>query len=184
MNLLGISGSLRKQSLNTLLLQAAARVAQDEGASLQRQAIGDLPLYNGDLDGDDPPAQVKALKAAIGDADGLVIVSPEYNYGIPGVLKNALDWASRPGYQSVLAGKPTVIMSASMSIIGGARMQAHLKNVLGGTLTPVYPAPEFLLGTAHKAFDDDGRLVDEDTRKRLHRHLSGFLAWADSLAEA
>ncbi|KAA9134173.1 NAD(P)H-dependent oxidoreductase [Marinihelvus fidelis] len=178
MNLLGISGSLRAESFNTSLLGAATRCAADAGATVNHFDIGTLPLYNQDLDGDDKPGPVAALKDAIDKADGLVLVSPEYNYGIPGVLKNAIDWASRPGYKSVLVGKPTVILSASMSVTGGVRMQAHLKNVLAATLTPVYCAPEFALGTAHKAFDDAGELADEDTRKRLDRLINGYIEWA------
>lgn len=180
MNLLGISGSLRAASLSTKLLGEAIRSAESAGAQVTTFDIGTLPLYNQDLDGDEKPGPVTALKSAIGAADGLMLASPEYNYSIPGVLKNAIDWASRPGYKSVLRGKPTVIMSTSMGITGGVRMQAHLKNTLGGTLTPVYDAPEFALGVAHEAFDASDRLVADDTRARLDRLIQGFLDWASN----
>ena len=182
MKLLGISGSLRKASFNTKLLGAASRVAESSGVEVTCFDIGTLPHYNGDLDGDEKPAPVSALKDAIRQADGLLIVSPEYNYGIPGVIKNAIDWASRPAYKSVLAHKPAALLSASMSNIGGARMQAQMKNVLAGTLTPVYPAPEFLVATAQEAFDDDGGLVDEKTRQRLENFVTGFIDWAGRFA--
>ncbi len=176
MNLLGISGSLRKASLNTRLLAAASSAVEAAGSTVHHFDIGQVPLYDQDFDGDEKPAAVAALKRAIEQADGLLIVSPEYNYSVPGVLKNALDWASRPGYESVLAGKPTAILSASMAVTGGARMQAHLRNVLSATLSPVYQAPEFLLGAAQNAFEDDG-LSDQKTRQRLEKFISGFIAW-------
>lgn len=180
MNILGLCGSLRAASFNARLLGEAGRCLEATGAGFQVASIGDVPHYNGDLDGDgdDKPAPVVALLDAVGAADALLIVSPEYNYGIPGVLKNAIDWVSRPAYQSVLKDRPTAILSASMSTIGGARMQAQLRGVLAGTLTPVYPAPDFLLATAHEAFDDDGRLADPRTGQRLERFLRGFRDWA------
>lgn len=178
MNIIGINGSLRSGSLNRMLLKSASEVLTAKGAHVDDFDIGRVPLYNGDLDTDDPPAAVTELKEALSAADGLLLVTPEYNYGVPGVLKNALDWASRPAFKSPLAGKPTALLSASMSMIGGARAQAQLRNVLFGTLTPVYPAPEFLLMTAHEAFDENGDLVSEKTRSVLGRYLSGYLAWA------
>ncbi len=181
MNILGITGSLREGSFNRRLLQAAAAVTQSAGATVRRFELHDIPLYNGDLDGEEKPAAVEALRAAIADADGLLIASPEYNYGIPGVLKNAIDWVSRPAFKSVLAGRPTALLSASMSPVGGARMQAQLKNVLLGTLTPVYPAPEFLLPSAGNAFDEGGALTDPDARRRLERFVTGYLDWARGL---
>lgn len=178
MNILGLCGSLRDASFNARLLAEAGRCLEENGAGFQVASIGDVPHYNEDLDGDDKPASVVALLDAVGAADALLIASPEYNYGIPGVLKNAIDWVSRPAYQSVLKDRPTAILSASMSTIGGARMQAQLRGVLAGILTPVYPAPDFLLATAHEAFDDDGRLADPKTGQRLERFLRGFRDWA------
>lgn len=181
MNILGICGSLRAESLNRRLLGVATATLDAQGATLTTFDIGTLPHYNGDLDTDAPPAAVTALKEAIGTADALLIVTPEYNYGVPGVLKNAIDWASRPAFKSPLAGQPTGVLSASMSTIGGARAQAQLRAVLFGTLTPVYAVPEFLLASAHAAFKDDGTLDDEKTQARLERYLRGFLAWAKDI---
>ncbi len=179
MKLLGIAGSLRAASWHQRLLTEAAAMLPG-GVTLERQPIDMLPHYNADLDGENPPAAVVALREAISAADALLFMTPEYNYSIPGVLKNAIDWASRPAYKSPLAGKPAGVITSSPGAIGGARAQAHLKLVLAGTLTPVYPAPELALSSVATLFDDEGRLADADTRKRLQRYLDGFVAWAGS----
>jgi chromate reductase len=142
--------------------------------------IAALPHYNSDLEAVDLPESVVTLKAAVEEADALLIVSPEYNYSVPGTLKNAIDWLSRPAFKSVLAHRPTGILSASMSPVGGARMQGHLKTILSGTLTPVYPAPEFTLPTAQNAFDETGNLAEERVQAALARYLREFLAWASA----
>ena len=180
MELIGISGSLRKESYNTKLLQAAAECLPS-GASIRFIECGDLPLYDNDLDTDIKPASVARLLRVIGDSDGLLIATPEYNYSIPGVLKNAIDWASRPGYKSVLAGKPTGIVSASKSVIGGARVQLHLRDVLSSTLTPVVPSPPFLVPLVQEKFNQEGKLIDEDTRVRLNRYMKDLVEWVDRL---
>jgi len=176
MKILAISGSLRKGSFNTQLLKTVAEFV-DQGTSIEVFDLADVPLYNGDLDGDTKPAPVQALLDAIASADGMLIATPEYNYSIPGVLKNAIDWASRPAFNSVMRGKPTGVMSSSMSTIGGARAQVHLRDVLLATLTPVYLAPDFALASAHTAFDENGRLVDEGTRNFLQKYMTGFTQW-------
>lgn len=177
MRILGISGSLRASSWNTMLLRVAAGIAAPR-AKVEIRAIGDLPLYNAELDGDDVrPPVVRALKDAIGEADAVLFASPEYNYGIPGGLKNAIDWASRPAYKSCLALKPCGILTASTSPVGGARAQAHLKQVLGGCLAPVYPAPEYLLSAASGKFDEEGRLTDAQALERLAGYMQGFVGW-------
>ncbi|MFH7563869.1 NADPH-dependent FMN reductase [Oceanimonas smirnovii] len=177
MKLLGISGSLRAGSLNTQLLKVAAGVAANEGVELKLFDISEVPLYNGDLDGDVKPAAVQALLDAIAQADGLVLATPEYNYSISGVLKNTLDWASRPAFNSVLTHKPCAVLSASMSALGGARAQMHLRSVLAATLSPVYLEPDYLLASAHTAFDDDGELKSADHQQRLEQFMRGYLSW-------
>ncbi|WP_107852997.1 NADPH-dependent FMN reductase [Oceanimonas marisflavi] len=177
MKLLGISGSLRAGSFNTLLLKAAARVAASESAELKVHDISAIPLYNGDLDGDVKPAPVQALLDAIAAADGLVLVTPEYNYSFSGVMKNVIDWASRPAFNAVLTHKPCALLSASMSALGGARAQTHLRSVLAGTLSPVYQAPDYLLASAHTAFNNDGELKSDDHQKRLEQFMQGYLNW-------
>jgi len=173
--LLGISGSLRKGSLNSALLRAAADLVPD-GVSLTIADIGDVPLYNADLDTDDGPTAVARLKRQIDEADGLLLATPEYNYGVSGVLKNAIDWASRPAYRSVLAGKPVAIIGAAAGGTGTARAQGQLKQVLLGTLSEVFPYPEVLVGTAHQRFDD-GTLSDDDTRSALEKMLERYAEW-------
>ena len=184
MNILGISGSLRSGSFNSLLLKAAAQSAESEGSSITIFNISDIPLYNADLDGASKPEAVLRLIDAIHKADGLVFATPEYNYSIPGVLKNAIDWASRPGFQSILAKKPSGIISASTSPLGGARAQIHLRNVLASTLTPVFLSPDFLLPFAQNAFDDNGALKDPKAIERLNRYIQGYLAWVTSVNNA
>ncbi len=174
-DLVGISGSLREDSLNTALLRAAAELVPDE-ATLAIASIGEVPLYNADLDVDGGPQPVRQLKEWIEAADGLLIATPEYNYSVPGVLKNAIDWISRPAYRSVLVGKPVAIVGAAPGIVGTARAQAELRNVLYGTLAEVFPHPEVLLGQAHERFVD-GRLEDDTTRKILGQMLERYVAW-------
>lgn len=177
MKILGISGSLRKASFNTGLLRAARDVL-GEGIRLEIRGCGDIPLYNQDLDGVIKPAPVEHLFEAIRSCDAFLFAAPEYNHSIPGGLKNAIDWASRPAYASILARKPAAVLSVSKSVVGGARMQSHLHQVLGSTLTPVFPHPEFLVPLADGKFDDTGNLTDPETRARLKQYLDGFTSWA------
>ncbi len=176
MKLLGISGSIRKESYNTRILHAAAKCLP-EGVTMSFSDCADLPLYNNDLDQDIKPESVERLLRSIKDSDGLLIATPEYNYSIPGVLKNAIDWASRPGYKSVLAGKPAAIVSASKSVVGGARVQLHLRDVFSSTLTPVVPSPPFLVPLVQEKFNQQGELVDADTMRRLDRYMQDLVKW-------
>ena len=177
MNILGISGSLRVGSYNSLLLKNVA-TALEPPHTLRIQSLEGIPFYNEDLEAEQRPAPVQRLLDAIAGADALLLATPEYNHSIPGVLKNVIDWASRPAFKSVLVDKPAGILSAAMSPVGGARVQMHLKDVLSSTLTPVYPAPDYLLPLAQNAFGDNGDLTDETAARRLRRYLSGFTAWA------
>lgn len=172
MNILALSGSLRAASTNTAVLHTLAELAPDD-VTITLWDYAEVPLFNGDLE---RPASVDALIAAIADADALLIATPEYNHSVPGVLKNALDWASRPAYQSALAGKPTGIVSAAASIVGGARAQAHLKTILLGMGTPVFPYPEVIVGRAHTRVSD-GRVHDEGTQKVLQTFVEAFATW-------
>lgn len=175
MKFVGISGSLRSASYNTALLQHAIKCLPEE-VTAEVAAIGEIPLYNQELDGETKPPSVQRLLDTLSHCDGLIIACPEYNYGIPGGLKNAIDWISRPAYKSVLAGKPTLIMSASQSPFGGVRALGQLKQVLAGTLTPVYPAPELAVGSAQKLFEN-GELKDEVTLQKLSRLVQDFCHW-------
>ena len=175
-SILGISGSLRASSLNSALLRAAFESVGSD-ADVVIAEIGDLPHYNSELDGDGKPAGVSRLIEQVQAASALLIVTPEYNYSIPGVLKNAIDWVSRPAYHSPLAQKPTGILGASMSPVGSARAQSHLRQILGGTVTPLFSYPDFLVGAAHTKFDAEGTLTDEATREHLAKYVSAFLKW-------
>jgi chromate reductase len=182
MILMGISGSLREKSYNTGLLQSVGRCLPD-GVSLTLFDCAGLPLYNGDVDADkeNRPDEVQRLLDELALCDGVVFATPEYNYSISGVLKNAIDWASRPAYKSVLAGKPVAILSGAKGVVGGARAQNHLRDILSSTLSPVVPSPPFLVPEVQKKFDDKGVLSDEGTRVRLKRYIEDFVAWVNLL---
>ena len=173
----GIAGSLRRASYNRSLLRAAQELAP-EGMEIRIfDRVGELPLFNEDVEAQGDPEPVQALKQAIGDADALLIATPEYNHGVPGVLKNAIDWASRPPRGSVLAGKPAAILGASPGVTGSARAQTQLRNSFVFTNTLAVLQPEILVYRAHEKFDADGRLTDEKTREfvaLLLRHLADW----------
>lgn len=156
--LLGISGSLRRDSFCTAILRTAAERIAD-AAHLEVISLETLPHYNQDLDGSEPPAAVRALQNAIAAAAGLVIVTPEYNYGVSGVLKNALDWASRPYGQSKLTGKPVLTMSASPASTGGVRAQSQLTETLLAIGARLLIRPQIVIGLVHEKVKDQ-RLVD------------------------
>lgn len=180
LTIVGISGSLRKGSLNTALLRAA-RDLVPAGATLTIQEIGDLPLFNQDDEQNLPPSVV-SFKVAVKAADALLFVTPEYNYSVPGVLKNALDWLSRPYGQNSAEGKPMAIMSASMGMLGGARAQYHLRQILVFFNGQVLNRPEVMVGAAHEKFDASGTLTDEKTKEKVRELLNTLVAWTKKLA--
>ncbi|MCA9691146.1 MAG: NAD(P)H-dependent oxidoreductase [Myxococcales bacterium] len=181
LKILGLSGSLRRASFNTALVRAAAELAP-AGVTIELGSFDLVPHYNGDLDTDAlRPAAAEAFKQAIAAADAVLIATPEYNYGVPGALKNAIDWASRPAYRSPFAGKPVALLSASMSVAGGARGQGQLKQVLLGMASQVFAYPEFLVPQAQTKFEH-GRLTDAATREHLERLLAAFAAWVRKVA--
>jgi chromate reductase len=160
-HLLGISGSLRRSSASTAVLRTvAARLPPDVDMTIA--ALDRLPLYNEDEDRADLLQAVDAFKAAIEKADGLVVISPEYNHGMSGVLKNAVDWVSRPGYESVLKNKPVLVMSTSDSPLGGARAQLQLRETFASTLSRVVARRQVVIGQAPKKIIE-GKLADEAT---------------------
>jgi len=161
--LIGISGSLRQASSNTAVLRTLQDALPD-GAAMELLPLDGIPLYNQELDGPTPPEAVRAFKEAIAQCDGIVICSPEYNFGMPGVLKNALDWASRPAFASPLKDKPVLLMSASPAFTGGVRAQAQLRETLSGTLSRVIARPPVVLAAIHTRLKN-GRLNDETNLK-------------------
>jgi chromate reductase, NAD(P)H dehydrogenase (quinone) len=172
---LAMSGSLRRASNNTALLRAAQRNGPP-GLSIDLYTgLADLPPYNQDHDGDHTPETVVDLRAAIAAADGLLIASPEYNHSVPGVLKNALDWASRPNPESsCLLDKPIAVMGASPGNSGTARGQSALRQVLAATRSHVLVYPELLVFGSNRRFDDAGNLTDATTLALLDDLLVQF----------
>jgi chromate reductase len=144
----------------------------------------ELPLFNEDVEAQGDPAPVAAFKAAIREADALLVATPEYNYGVPGVLKNAIDWASRPPGRSPLAGKLAGIIGASPGMIGSARAQLQLRQAFAFTNTLAMLQPEVLVSRAHEKFDREGRLSDEPTRRFLGQYLETFQGWATRMPSA
>ena len=178
---LGIAGSLRRGSYNRGLIRAAIELAP-AGARVIPYDLIDLPLYNGDVEAEGDPEPVAAFKKAIAKADALLIASPEYNHCIPGVLKNAIDWASRPARASVLTGKPVAIMGASTGRGGTARAQAHLRDGLAYTNGLVLPLPEVLVPLAAEKFDGESVLEDPVTREEVRDLLISLAAWTRRLS--
>ena len=180
-HILAIPGSLRRESYSGAVLRGLQAAASDR-AGIEVFTLENVPLYNADLDGDRPPESVIALKSAIRDCDGLVLSSPEYNYGVSGVLKNALDWASRPGYQSVLRGKPVLILTSSPGMVGGARAYAQLRQTLAATLSRVVAVPEVLISQVQSKIQD-GRLADATSLKFVLEAFGALLAEIQRLSE-
>lgn len=176
LKILGIVGSLRKDSYNRFALKAAqARVP--DGAELDLIELHDLPVFNQDIESM-PPDSVRAFKQRILAADAILFGTPEYNYSVPGVLKNAIDWATRPYGDNVWQGKPAAIMGASIGSLGTARAQYHLRQILVALDMPVVGQPEVMIGNAAQRFDPDGRLTDESTGQHIRKLLEALVALA------
>jgi chromate reductase len=175
MNILFLCGSFRQGSYNQTLLGSAAQYLQ--GHQHSQFAIEQLPFYSDALEGNNRPDIVKQFLQAVNDADAILMATPEFNHSIPAVLKNAIDWASRPAFNSPLKGKPVTFLSASKSAHGGNLLQAHLKQVLDSTISYIYPSVSYCLGLAHEKIMN-GELVDKQGKERLERHITGFVQWA------
>jgi chromate reductase, NAD(P)H dehydrogenase (quinone) len=169
----GFAGSLRRGSYNRALLRAATELAPP-ALHIDIHELDGIPLYNGDIEAAGAPPSVVHLREAIRQADALLIATPEYNHGVPGVLKNAIDWLSRPPRDSALNGKVAAVMGASPGITGTARGQAQLRQAFVFTNTYALLQPEVLVGRAHEKFDADGRLIHEATRDHLATFLLRF----------
>ena len=172
-------GSLRSDSFSRKLARAAQDVAP-ENAAFQSTDGRELPLYDQDLDGEEKPAAVAELLEGIGGSEALLFITPEFNYGIPGPLKNAIDWASRPAYRSPIKDKPSLIITHSIAPTGGARAELQLASVLKGTATPTFVGPGFSIPAVHEKFDASGALIDDMTRLRLSKTLEAFCSWAET----
>lgn len=170
-----IVGSLRKDSLNRKVANAVAALAPAE-MQFSFVEIGDLPLFNQDLE-PTPPAQWTRFREEVRGADAVLFVTPEYNRSVPGALKNAIDVGSRPYGQSAFNGKPAAVISTSMGAIGGFGANHHLRQSLTFLNMPTLQQPEAYVGAAHTLFDEQGRLVNEGTQKFLTQFASAFAAW-------
>src|SRR5690242_15507521 len=175
MKVLGISGSLRSESHNSKLLRAAAELFPADVEVAIWDGLKEVPPYDEDDEGVEAPAAVARLRDAIAGADALLFATPEYNHSIPGVLKNAIDWASRPAGASVFLNKPAAVIGASTGAFGAVWAQAELRKVLGATGARVVDG-ELALGHAHERFDDDGRLSDANLREELQEVVDTLLA--------
>jgi len=176
---LGISGSLRKKSYNTAALRAAQQLLP-AGMTMETADLADIPLYNDDVREKGYPAPVERLRKQIAAADAVLIVTPEYNYSVPGVLKNAIDWASRPPNQP-FDGKPVAIMGASPGVIGTARAQYHLRQSFVFLNACVVNKPEVMIGSAASRFDAEGNLTDEATKGFVKALLVSLADWTRRL---
>lgn len=172
-SLLGICGSLRKASTNRSLLLAIGEVLPADTSMTLFERLGELPIFNSDLEDPEP---VVELKHAIASADGVVIAVPEYNYSIPGGLKNALDWVSRPPATSPMRGKPIGLVGAASGMSGTIRAQLHLRQMLVYSDSPCLNQPEVLIPRAHERFKD-GMLIDASTRDLLARFGTAMTAF-------
>jgi chromate reductase, NAD(P)H dehydrogenase (quinone) len=178
--ILGIAGSLRRDSFNRRLVRAAGEIAgelSEGGRSVRVEAfpLDDIPLYNKDVEDEGFPDGVQALHQAIDDADAVLIATPEYQFGVPGVLKNAIDWASRPPGESTLERKPVAIMGATPGMWGTARAQMQLRQALIYNSCPMVLQPEVLVAKAGDRFDDDGNLTHGPTRNFVRELLEGLI---------
>ena len=180
---LGIAGSLRRGSYNRALLRSAQALTPD-GMRLDVVDLHDVPFYDADVEREGDPEPVTALKRRVREADALVIATPEYQHSLPGVLKNALDWASRPPQDPPLRGKPIAMMGATPGRYGTARAQAELRKVLAYNDAVMVNRPEVLVANAAQAFDEGGELVDEKARELVHELLSALVWWARLLRDA
>jgi chromate reductase len=179
LTILGIAGSLRRASYNRGAIRAAIDLAPDD-VIIRSLEIDDVPLYNQDLEVDPPPV-VRSLRATIRAADAVLIATPEYNYSIPGVLKNVLDWGSRPAVENAWRGKPVAILGATGGLLGTVRAQYHLRQVF--VFLDMYPLnrPEVMIARAKEKFDADGNLTDAETRDRIRALVDALVVWTRRL---
>jgi chromate reductase len=178
--ILGIAGSLRRESYNRYALRAATQLIP-EGVTLDIFELDGIPGFNQDEE-QNPPPKIVELKRRIREADAVLFVTPEYNYSVPGVLKNAIDWASRPYGDSAWSGKPAAIMGASIGAIGTARAQYHLRQMM--VFLNMFPInqPEVMIGNASERFDASGNLTDETTKDFIRQLLQNLVNWTRRIA--
>lgn len=175
-NVLGFAGSLREGSFNKMLINNAKELAPGH-MKIEIFDLAGIPLYNYDVEQQSDPERVREFKQAIREADGVLIATPEYNHGVPGVTKNAIDWASRPPREAPLNKKPVGILGASPGLTGTARGQSQLRQAFEFTNSYCMPQPEILVYRAHEKFDEDGNLTHDKTREYLGKYLEALHEW-------
>lgn len=177
--MLGLSGSASKNSYNTHLLKAVGKMLPSNVDFKIFEGLKELPFYTPEIDNDqERPALAQAFRDAIRNADAVIIATPEYNYSVTALIKNAIDWASRPYGAHSLVRKPILPLSASMSILGGVRGQLHLRDILHSTESNVVARPEVFVASAHTKFNEDHELVDQDTINMLKLAIDSLVAHA------
>jgi chromate reductase len=179
LRILGIAGSLRRDSFNKAMLRAAAALTP-EGVVLETFDLEDIPLYNQDIELS-PPPRIRELKQRVKAADAILFATPEHNFSVPAALKNAIDWVSRPHAENAWAGKPAAIMGASIGKTATARSQAHLRQIL--SYVDIHPInkPAVMIGEAAQAFDPHANLVDERAKELIRQLLESLAAWTQCL---
>ncbi len=175
-------GSLRRESFNRKVFEAMVE-RTPEGVDLFELAIDRLPFYNEDLDNDDPPNQVTAFRETLSRADGVILITPEYNHSIPAVIKNAIDWGSRPFPKPPLSGKPGAMIGASFGRSGTMRAQLALRQILPVSNVLLMNKPDVYVTFAGEKFDEEGRLVDQVTLEQLDGFLAGFVEWIELVSQ-
>jgi chromate reductase, NAD(P)H dehydrogenase (quinone) len=180
--ILGVAGSLRRDSYNRSVLRAAIELAP-AGAQVETFELDDIPIFNQDHE-QNPPAAVVEFKLRIREADAILFVTPEYNYSIPGVLKNAIDWASRPYGDNAWNGKAAAVMGASPGFIGTARAQCHLRQTFVFLNIFAVNQPEVMIGRAHERFDEQGNLKDETSKKLIGELLQNLVNLSRTIKQA
>jgi len=173
--ILGFAGSLRKNSFDKSILSAALEMVPED-ATLEVFDLEGMPLFNPDLE-KRPPEKVKVFKAKIRAADAILVATPESTYTMPGVLQNAIDWASRPSRENVFHGKPVAVMGASPGVTGTARAQYHLRQIFASLNMSVLETPEVMVPFADEKVDREGRLIDRETRENIKELLESLVSW-------
>jgi chromate reductase len=181
LRILGIAGSLRKDSYNKAALRAAASLAPKNVWLEIYDSLAEIPPFNADYESN-PPDSVKKLKKMVKDADAILFVTPEYNYSVPGVLKNAIDWVSRPFGDNSWDGKAVAVMGAANGMIGSARAQYHLRQIFVFLNMFAVNRPEVMIPFAKQKFDSEGNLTDDETREKIRRLLRALVDWSEKIS--
>lgn len=171
-----LSGSFHAKSKSLLIANFIKDHLKNHDCEIPQ--LDSIPFYSEDITRNKPDC-VQSFLAGINDADAIICVTPEYNHSVPAVLKNAIDWASRPAFQSPLKNKPVAIITQADSPVGGARAQAHLKLILDSTLSVIFPSHEMMIAGINKAITENGEIVDPDVRRRLIRYIEEFLVFTE-----